>query len=123
MDDDEVRVVVVDDLADAAEALGFGLELDGYKVRIAHDGASALSLIEEFKPHCVLLDVDMPGIDGSELSTRLRKRYGDDLVMVAVTGWSETDERVSRTFACVDHYLKKPVDPAELRKVLPPLHG
>ncbi|MEO8081198.1 MAG: response regulator [Caldimonas sp.] len=121
MDADEVRVLVVDDVADAAEALGMGLELDGYKVRIAHDGRQALAVVEEFRPHCVLLDVHMPGIDGSELSQRLRTRYGDDLVLVAVTGWSEDDERVSKTFACVDHYLKKPVDPAELRKVLPPL--
>ncbi len=121
MDNDEVRVLVVDDVFDAAEALACGLELDGYQVRIAQDGEQALALIEESVPHCVLLDVDMPGIDGAELSQRLRARYGDDLVLIAVTGWGEDDERVSKTFACVDHYLKKPVDPAELRKLLPPL--
>ncbi len=123
MNNDEVRVLVVDDVFDAAEALACGLELDGYKVRIAQNGEQALALIEESVPHCVLLDVDMPGIDGAELSRRLRERHGDDLVLIAVTGWGEDDERVSQTFACVDHYLKKPVDPAELRKLLPPLHA
>ena len=121
MRDDEVRVVVVDDSDDAAETLAMALRLDGYSVWIARDGREALTVIEGCSPHCVLLDVDMPGLDGSELSKRLRERYGDDVVLIAVTGWGVEDERVARTFDCVDHYLKKPFDPVVLRKLLPPL--
>jgi DNA-binding response OmpR family regulator len=122
MSEDDVRVVVVDDVVDAAEALAAALELSGYKVWIATSGRQALALIEERRPHCVLLDVAMPGMDGLELSQQLRQRYGDDIVLIAVTGREKDDERVSGTFASVDHYLQKPVDPDVLKKLLPPLH-
>ena len=120
MNDDAVQVVVVDDNRDVAEAMALVLELDGYVVRLAVDGQAALALIAQQKPHCVLMDIDMPGIDGCELSQRLRDSHGDDIVLIAVTGWDADVERVSETFARVDHYLKKPVDPAMLRKLLPP---
>lgn len=119
--DDDVRVVVVDDVRDAAEALCALLEINGYKVRIAEGGAQALLLIEEYRPHCVLMDINMPGIDGCELSRRLRERYVDDIVLIAVTGGSEDEKRVAETFARVDHYLRKPDYFDQLTKVLPPL--
>ena len=121
MNDDDVRVLVVDDVVDAAEALAATLALSGYKVWTATDGATALALVEEHKPHCVLLDIGMPGMDGNELTRTLRTRYGDDIVLIAVTGREHDDERVSDTFERVDHYLKKPVDPDVLRKLLPPV--
>ena len=119
--DDEVRVLVVDDFADAAETLASALELDGYCVEVARDGIEALKIVETFQPHCVLLDIDMPGLDGNSLSSRLRERFGDDIVLVAVTGFPKDDHRVVATFARVDHYLQKPIDEVKLRKVLPPL--
>jgi len=122
MNDDDVRVLVVDDVVDAAEALAETLALSGYKVWIATDGAVALALVEEHKPHCVLLDIGMPGMDGNELTRTLRTRYGDDIVLIAVTGREHDDARVSDTFERVDHYLQKPVDPDVLRKLLPPVH-
>jgi CheY-like chemotaxis protein len=121
MNDDDVRVVVVDDFVDAAEALAETLRISGYKVWIATDGAAALALVEAHKPHCVLLDIGMPGMDGNELTRTLRTRYGDDIVLIAVTGREHDDERVSDTFERVDHYLQKPVDPDLLRKLLPPV--
>jgi len=122
MNDDDVRVLVVDDVFDAAEVLAETLALSGYKVWIATEGAAALALVEEHKPHCVLLDIGMPGMDGNELTRTLRTRYGDDIVLIAVTGREHDDERVSDTFERVDHYLQKPVDPDLLRKLLPPVH-
>ncbi len=121
MNDDDVRVVVVDDFLDAAEALAETLAMNGYKVWVATDGAGALALIETHQPHCVLLDIGMPGMDGNELTRTLRTRYGDDIVLIAVTGREHDDERVSDTCARVDHYLQKPVDPDVLRKLLPPV--
>jgi CheY-like chemotaxis protein len=121
MSEDDVRVVVVDDVVDAAEALAAALEISGYRVWIATGGKQALALVEQHRPHCVLLDVAMPGMDGLELSQELRQRYGDDIVLIAVTGREKDDERVSGTFASVDHYLQKPVDPDVLKKLLPPL--
>lgn len=118
---DEVRVVVVDDVTDMAETLAMTLELDGYSVKTAGDGAEALALIEDYRPHCVLLDIDMPGMGGMELCSHLRKRYGEDLVLIAVTGWGDAGDRVSDAFSRFDHYIRKPFDPALLRKILPPV--
>lgn len=118
---DETRVVVVDDSAEAAEALAMSLAHDGYTVRTAGNGVEALALIAVYQPHCVVLDIDMPVMDGRELSRRLRERYGDDIVLIAVTGWSEEDERVAESFVRVDHYLQKPVTAERLRAVLPPV--
>ena len=118
---DEVRVVVVDDVPDMAETLAVSLELDGYSVKTASNGTQALEVIEAYRPHCVLLDIDMPGMGGCELSDRLRELYGDEVVLVAVTGWGDPGDRVSDTFSRFDHYIRKPFDPGLLRKVLPPV--
>lgn len=121
MDNDEVRILVVDDSTDAAEALAMVLELSGYTVSVAHDGVEALALLAHTAPHCVLLDIDMPGMNGLELSKHLRAEHGDDIVLVAVTGWPADDPRVAETFRVVDHYLRKPLNTHALEKVLPPL--
>src|SRR5664279_5924628 len=120
-DADEVRVLVVDDLPDAADTLAAVLEYDGYTVRVAHEGSEALAMIAEFQPHCVILDVNMPGLDGNDLSAELRRRHGADIVLIAISGAQASDRRVGQTFERVDHYLKKPLDPEALRRVLPPL--
>lgn len=120
-DQTEVDVVIVDDVQDSAEALACLLEMDGYRVALAFDAAEALQVIQDRRPHCVLLDFGLPDIDGLELTRRLRDRYGDDIVLVAVTGYSSDNERVADTFARVDHHFIKPVSPAQLRKVLPPM--
>lgn len=116
---DNVRVLVVDDVADAADTLACLLEMNGYEVHTAHDGAAALALIARWTPLCVILDIDMPGMDGLELAKHLRAEHGDNVVLIAVTGWNRDDPRVAETFSIVDHYLRKPVDPAVLDKLLP----
>lgn len=121
MGNDDVRVVVVDDVVDVADALAMQLKLDGYSVYTAYSAEEAILGIEQHHPHCVLLDIGMPGIDGYELATLLRHRYKDEVVLVAVTGLDETQARVSDTFSVVDHYFRKPVDTKALRKMLPPL--
>jgi CheY-like chemotaxis protein len=117
---DEVRVVVVDDNADAAESMAEVLRLSGCEVRTAGSAAAALELIERYEPHCVLFDIMMPGISGDELCVRLRARYGDDIVLVAVSGYSENDPRVGKGSALADHFFTKPVDPKRLIRLLRP---
>jgi CheY-like chemotaxis protein len=118
---DEVRVVVVDDDVDSAESLAALLTLNGYSVKTAHDGCQAWALIQEFQPLCVLLDIRMPGIDGAELSRRLRASYRGNVVLIAITGAPEDDKQVAETFARVDHHIQKPIDLAKLQIVLPAL--
>jgi DNA-binding response OmpR family regulator len=117
---DEVRVVVVDDHLDAADMMAAALELEGYQAQVATSGEQALALIETFRPHVVLLDVNMPGMDGRELTRRLRAQYVDEMVLIAVSGSDPHDERVSETFDAVDHYFRKPIDLAALRRLLRP---
>lgn len=121
MEEDSVKIVVVDDVADVADALSMQLTLAGYRVATAYDAYQAIQLIEAHQPHCVLLDIGMPGIDGYELATLLRHRYKDDIVLIAVTGLDEKQARVADTFQVVDHYLQKPIDPTKLNQILPAL--
>lgn len=116
-----LRVVVVDDHPDAAESLAELLRLDDCEVWTASDGASALSLIEQREPHCVFFDVMMPGMTGDRLCALLRERHGDDIVLIAVSGYSASDPRVEKTFELADHYFTKPLDPLALDKVMRPL--
>ncbi|MDQ2780680.1 MAG: response regulator [Pseudomonadota bacterium] len=118
-----VRVLVVEDQPDTAEVLALILERNGYQVAVAHDGLSALALVDESPPHCLLLDVKMPGLNGAELARRVRERHGNDIVLIAISGGNTDDAQVVDTFARVDHYLHKPIDAAMLTKVLPPLDG
>lgn len=118
MQQDMVKVVVVDDVADAAFALAELLKLHGCEVATATTSEQAIVLIENFEPHAVLLDINMPGFDGYELATLLRHRYDNDIVLIAVTGGDPEQARVASTFALVDHYFRKPVDAAKLSKLL-----
>jgi DNA-binding response OmpR family regulator len=118
---EHVRVVVVDDLPDAADALAEMLRMDGYDVDVAYDGESALRSIAARTPRCVLLDIGMPGIDGHEVARRLRADHGSNIVLIAITGWGDSGDRGSAGFAHFDHCLRKPLDFAELATLLPPL--
>jgi CheY-like chemotaxis protein len=114
------RVVVVDDVADAAESLAEVLRHEGYDVRTADDGVHALEVIARHLPMCVLMDVAMPRMDGFELAGRLRTLYGSDIVLIAVTGWGDADSRLSSRFDLFDHCLGKPIEPDKLRSILGP---
>ncbi|GAB6194764.1 hybrid sensor histidine kinase/response regulator [Lysobacter xanthus] len=113
------RVLVVDDNADAAESMGMVLELLGLEHRIAYDGPTALEAVETFTPDVVLLDIGMPGMDGYEVARRLR---GDPaksaLRLIALTGWSQPQDRERSRAAGFDHHLSKPVDIGALQSLL-----
>jgi DNA-binding response OmpR family regulator len=90
-------------------------------VRSACDGDDALGLIEESLPHCVIPDVRMPRRDGYAVAQELRARYGDDIVLIAISGVAPDDPAVVGTFDIVDHYFRKPIDFDELGRILPTL--
>jgi PAS domain S-box-containing protein len=113
------RVLVVDDNRDAAESLGMLLEMEHCKVAVAFDGLRALEALETFKPDIALLDIGMPGMDGYELARRIRATpRGRNLVLVALTGWSQADDKKRASDAGFDEHLTKPVDPEVLSRVL-----
>jgi CheY-like chemotaxis protein len=96
------------------------LSRDGFDVRTARDGSSALDTIAEHAPMCVLTDLSMPGIDGFELARRLRACQGAELVLIAATGWGDPDDRTPQRFADFDFCLRKPIDLEKLRRILRP---
>jgi PAS domain S-box-containing protein len=104
------RVLVVDDNRDAAESLAILLGLKGYELRTVHDGVSAIGEVAQFRPDVVLLDLGLPGLNGYEVARRIRDQQGDEVVLVAVTGWGAEDDRRRSAAAGFDHHLTKPVD-------------
>lgn len=120
MSDLDARVLVVDDTPDALDTMIELVSANGYEVRGASNGAQALRLVPEFEPHCVMFDVQMPGIDGLALARQLRAAHGSELVLIAVSGCSPDDEKVAATFDAVDYWFTKPIDIGLLRQVLPP---
>ena len=114
------RVLVVDDDQDFNRALATLLEMVGYEVRTAHDGLKGLDSVEEFRPHCAVLDVDLPGLDGVEVARRLRRQpHGRDITLIAMTGWARNEDRTAAMLAGFDHFLAKPVNLDELFALLP----
>jgi signal transduction histidine kinase/ActR/RegA family two-component response regulator len=113
------RVLVVDDNVDAAESMGMVLELLGLEHRVAFDGVAALDIAGDFDPDVVLLDIGMPGMDGYEVARRLRSAHPDSAIrLIALTGWSQPQDRERTRAAGFDHHLSKPVDIGALQALL-----
>lgn len=117
-----LRVVVVDDNADAADSLAMVLELEDHEVRTAGDGIAALDLIAAFAPQAVILDIGLPLLNGYEVARRIRRldHNGRDggILLIAVTGWGQQQDKQTALSAGFDHHFTKPVDPRELQRVL-----
>jgi len=113
------RVLVADDNEDSAETMAMLLEALGNEVRVAHDGAQAVEQAEAFRPSVVLLDIGMPRVDGYEAARRIRAQaWGRDMVLVALTGWGQDEDRRRSQEAGFDRHLIKPVDIDALQQVL-----
>ena len=113
------RLLVVDDNVDAAESLALLLQLKGHDVRVVHDGPSALAAVEADPPDLVFLDIGMPVMNGYEVAQRLRQRPGlENLLLVAMTGWGQKEDRCRSQEAGFDRHLVKPVEPDALRQLL-----
>jgi CheY-like chemotaxis protein len=112
------RVLVVDDNRDSAETMAELVKIWGYEVRTAHDGPAALDCARSFRPHVVLLDVGLPGMDGYELAQRLRAEGLAGNLLVSVTGYGQDEDRRRAAEAGFDHHLTKPVDPDTLQRLV-----
>jgi signal transduction histidine kinase len=123
------RILVVDDLAASAETLMTLLEMEGFEVKVAHEGQAALALAREFRPHVVLLDIGLPGMNGFEVAHGLRSQpESRDALLIALTGYGEAESRTRSAQAGFDFHMVKPADvnllltmiadPNEARKVV-----
>jgi two-component system CheB/CheR fusion protein len=113
------RILVVDDNVDAADALAHFLGMSGHQVRTAYGGPEALEAARAYRPETVFLDIGLPGMDGYEVARQLRREVGlEGIVLVAVTGYGQEEDRRRSHAAAIDHHLVKPVDLAALEAVL-----
>lgn len=112
------RILVVDDNRDAAESLAILLQSMGNEVETAHDGREAISKTTSFQPDVILLDIGMPGMNGYETARHLREQGGNRATLVALTGWSQDEDRRRSKEAGFDAHLVKPVDIAILAKLI-----
>ncbi|NRF67316.1 PAS domain S-box protein [Aquincola sp. S2] len=113
------RLLVVDDNSDAATSLAMLLRMHGHEVRIAQDGPSALAMATAFVPDMVFLDLGMPGMDGYEVARRLRSQPAlEQVVLTALTGWGQQEDRRRTAEAGFDHHLVKPLELKALETLL-----
>jgi signal transduction histidine kinase/ActR/RegA family two-component response regulator len=114
-----LRVLVVDDNRDFAAITARLLSRQGHVVKTAHDGTSALEIAREFRPQAAFLDIGLPDVDGLELARMLRKRAETrDVLLVAVSGYGQTDDMDASKAAGFDRHLVKPVGPQEYSRIL-----
>jgi PAS domain S-box-containing protein len=105
------RILIVDDNRDSAESLAMLLEITGNKTYIAHDGLEGIAAVEKYRPEVVLLDIGLPKLDGHEVCRRIREQsWGQNIVVIALTGWGQEDDRRRSEEAGFNGHLVKPVD-------------
>ena len=114
-----LRVLVVDDNVDSAKTLGMLLKASGHEIRIVHDGVAVLDSALDFRPHMVLLDIGLPGLNGFEVAKRIRLQPAlQNVVLTALTGYGqESDRRLSQE-AGFDHHLVKPANFGQVLQIL-----
>jgi len=105
-----MKILVVDDNRDAADACAALLELSGHHVQTAYTGRRALELAEAFRPHVLLLDIGLPDLDGYQLAAKVRATpWGRGIILIAATGWGQEEDRRRAFDAGFDHHLTKPI--------------
>lgn len=110
-----IPILIVDDNAANLKLARFALEGEGYEVRTAPDGEAALIVLSEFRPRLILMDLQLPGVDGLELTRRLKDDPATSgIVIVAVTAFAMSGDRERSKRAGCDGYLTKPIDPISL---------
>ena len=113
------RILVADDNRDAADSLSQLLAIMGNEVRTAYDGVAAVDLASQIQPDVVMLDIGMPRMNGREACRRIRELPGmAAIVMIAVTGWGQEEDRLLSQEAGFDLHLTKPIDPAAVESLL-----
>jgi len=118
------RILVVDDNRDSAESLAMLLSLSGSETQVAFDGLEALQAADELRPNIILCDIGLPKLNGYEVARKIREQpWGRSIVLIALTGWGQDEDRRRSSEAGFDGHLVKPVELATLTKLLSDLRA
>ena len=113
------RILVVDDNRDGASSLEMLLEIMGHETQTAHDGLEAVAMSEAFKPDVILMDIGMPKLNGYDACRRIREQpWAEGIVLVAMTGWGQEEDRQKSKDSGFNGHLVKPVEHVALMKLL-----
>ena len=112
------RVLIAEDIPDAAEMMQLMVECWGHTVRVAADGVQAVEIARAFLPQIALLDIGMPRMDGYEAARHIRAALGSRVTLVALTGWGQEDDQRRARDAGFDHHITKPADPNALEALI-----
>lgn len=119
---EEIRILVVDDEPNILELLEMGLSNEGFKVQVAPDGMMAVEISKQFQPHLVILDIMMPGMDGFEVCSILKKN--GEVAILMLTAKDEVNVQMKGFMVGADDYLAKPFSFEELlRRIYERLHA
>lgn len=117
------RLLIVDDNVDSAKSLAELLSLIGNETFVVHDGESAVIEAERLRPEVILLDLGLPKINGFDACRRIREYpWAENILIIAVTGWGQQEDRRKSAEAGFDVHMVKPVDLAELMNVIAQEH-
>jgi signal transduction histidine kinase len=114
----QCRVLVAEDIPDAAEMMRLMIGCMGHDVRVAADGVQAVAIAREFEPQVALLDIGMPRMDGYETARQIRAALGRRVLLVALTGWGQEEDQRRAYSAGFDHHVTKPAEPAVLESII-----
>jgi CheY-like chemotaxis protein len=117
----KLRVLVADDERDQVVTLAAILQDEGHEVRECYRGTEVLRMVREFDPDIALIDIGMPGMSGYEVARELREEFGKERpLLIAVTGWKQSSDRILAKLAGFDHHLAKPFESKALLELIAP---
>jgi DNA-binding response OmpR family regulator len=114
------RVVIIDDDAEVADSMADALRANGCDVQVAYDSADGIDAVAQQPTDCVLIDIDMPRIDGLEVARCLREVHRKGLVLIGITAAPDASVAVATGLSVFDHCLAKPLDAGAVQPLLPP---
>ncbi len=111
-------ILVVDDNERIAQAIGTLLRRDGYEVETAYDGETALKVAQDTYPEAIILDLDLPGKSGYEVARTLKRELHSSVLLIALTGYGQREDKQKAREAGFDYHLTKPILIADIEKLL-----
>ena len=117
-----LRILVADDERDQVATLALLLADEGHEVREVYRGSEVLRMVRDFDPDVALIDIGMPGMTGYDVAREIRQLFGNSRpLLIAITGWKQSSDRILAKLAGFDHHLAKPFDPNGLLALIEPL--